>query len=135
MACRCAFAWIDTNRSARARFAKLVRSRRATKASASRVRSTLTPNRSSAGFAARRVTAAGRPRRAGVVAAVARVEHERAERSHLRLLRPGLGRTREIEDEAMRVRERARARRARHALEDDAQEGVPARALDARLAH
>src|SRR5881628_320978 len=56
MAWRCAFAWIDTNRSARARFAKLVRSRRATKASASRVRSTLTPSRSSASFAARRVT-------------------------------------------------------------------------------
>src|SRR2546429_275871 len=58
---------------------------------------------------------AGRPHRAGVVAAVARVEHERAERSHLLLLRLGLGRTGEIEEEGMRVRERARARGARHA--------------------
>ncbi len=127
MACRCAFAWIDTNRSARARFAKLVRSRRAI----------LGELRGAPGDVEHELLLqeAGRPHRAGVVAAVARVEHERAERSHLLLLRPGLGRTREIEDEAMRVRERARARRARHALEDDAQEGVPARALDAHLAH
>src|SRR2546426_636571 len=53
---RCALAWIDTNRSARSRLAKLVRSRRVTKWSASRVRRTLTPSRSSTSFVTRRVT-------------------------------------------------------------------------------
>src|SRR2546430_156938 len=56
MVSRCALAWIDTNRSARARLAKLVRSGSGTKVSVSRVRSTLTPSRSSTSFAARRVT-------------------------------------------------------------------------------
>src|SRR2546430_15436982 len=46
---------------------------------------------------------AGRPHRAGVVAAVARVEHERAERCHLLLLRLRLRQTREKQDEAMRA--------------------------------
>jgi hypothetical protein len=56
MARRWALAWIDTNRSARARLATLVRSRSGTSWSPSRVRTTLTPCRSSRSRATRLVT-------------------------------------------------------------------------------
>src|SRR5207244_12162714 len=46
-----------------------------------------------------------------------------------------LRRTTELENEAVRVRERAGAGGARRALEDDAQERVHARALQAHLVH
>src|SRR5207247_9186058 len=49
---------------------------------------------------------------------------DRPQRHQLLLPRPGLRRTPELENEAVRVRERAGAGGARRALEDDAQERV-----------